>query len=147
MANPSFFGYRAPDLSYPMQNQGLPIQTIVSYNINSIPEEPASETLPPAAQPASTHSHISQSFDPYLTPYTLQPHNSQSFSDIQDTPVPPMSPPTNTRKKKAPTLHSEAWLPYKDRIIELHITRDPPLREVKNTIEKEFGFMAEYVSS
>jgi hypothetical protein len=146
MADPPFFGYHALELSYFTQSQGLPSQAIESYSINPIPGEPASESLPPAGQPDSTHSHISHLFDPYPTPYTTQQHNVQPFSDTQDIPVPPMGPPANTRKRKAPTLPRDAWLPYKDRIIELHITRKLPLREVKTIIEKEFGFTAEYVS-
>ena len=50
------------------------------------------------------------------------------------------------RKRKAPTLRVDAWEPYKARIIELHIEQGLPLGKVKDTIEKEFGFTAEYVS-
>ena len=54
-----------------------------------------------------------------------------------------MAPPVQTRKKKAPTLRAEAWEPYKARILELHIEQRRPLREVKQIIEEEFGFVAE----
>ncbi|KAJ9636760.1 hypothetical protein H2199_007754 [Coniosporium tulheliwenetii] len=54
-----------------------------------------------------------------------------------------MGPPTNPRKRKAPTLRAEDWEPYKARIIELHIEQNRPLPEVKDTIEREFGFQAE----
>jgi hypothetical protein len=147
MTSSPFFGYRAPELSYPTQNQGFPSQTIESYSIDPTSKEPLLETLPLAAQPTATHNHISNSFDLYPTPYTTQPHNVQPLSDIRDIPVPTMGPPIKPRKGKVPTLRSEAWQPYKNRIIELHITQDLPLREVKNIIEKESGFTAEYVSS
>jgi Clr5 domain len=142
MTNPPFPDH-APELSYLTQNQGPSSQAIAPYSMYSIPEEPASETLLPVAQLASTNRHILYSFDSCPAPYTTQSHNVQTFSDIQDIPVLPMGPPINTRKRKAPTLRREAWNPYRDRIIELHITQDLPLREVKNTIEKEFGFTAE----
>ena len=57
----------------------------------------------------------------------------------------PMSPPAVPRKRKAPTLKAADWEPYKARIIELHIDHNRPLPEVKDTIEKESGFVAEYV--
>jgi Clr5 domain len=53
-----------------------------------------------------------------------------------------MSQSAKTRKKKAPTLRVDAWSGYKDRIIELHIEQNLSLREVKETMEKEFGFVA-----
>jgi hypothetical protein len=44
-------------------------------------------------------------------------------------------------------LTADAWNPYKDRIVELHIEQNLPLSKVKETMEKEFGFTAEYVFS
>lgn len=58
-----------------------------------------------------------------------------------------MGPPAKPRKKKAATLSAAAWDPYKASIIELHITEGLPLPEVKDLMEKEFGFVAECVSS
>jgi hypothetical protein len=52
--------------------------------------------------------------------------------------------PANPRKKKAPTLRPEVWEPYKDRIRQLYFEQNVPLLEVKDLIEKEFGFNAEY---
>ncbi|KAF2248169.1 hypothetical protein BU26DRAFT_519899 [Trematosphaeria pertusa] len=57
-------------------------------------------------------------------------------------PTTAMGPPTQQRKRKAPTLRAEAWEPYKARIIELHITRSLPLKDVKTMME-DFGFIAE----
>jgi hypothetical protein len=57
----------------------------------------------------------------------------------------PMAPPPNPRKRKAPTLREEDWDPVKARIIELHITQNVPLAEVKRIVEQEFkliGFTA-----
>ena len=58
-----------------------------------------------------------------------------------------MSPPPKRRKKKAPTLRDKDWEPYKDRILELRDTQELSLQEIKETIEKEYGFTAEYGSS
>jgi Clr5 domain len=147
MTNPPFPVHHAPEPSYFTQNQGPSSQAIEPYSTYSILEEPAWETLLPAAQSASTNSHLLHSFDSHPAPYTTQSHNVQPFSDIKDRAVQTMGPPTNTRRKKAPTLRCEAWAPYKDRIIELHITQGLPLREVKIIIENDFGFIAEYVFS
>jgi Clr5 domain len=142
MTNPPFPDH-APELSDLTQTQGPSSQAVEPYSMYSILEEPASETSLPVAQLPSTNRHILHSFDSCPAPYTTQSHDVQNFSDIQDLPVLPMGPPINTRKRKAPTLRREAWNPYRDRIIELHITQGLPLREVKNTIEKESGFTAE----
>ncbi|KAF2835305.1 hypothetical protein M501DRAFT_942243 [Patellaria atrata CBS 101060] len=82
-------------------------------------------------------SHIPYSFHDY----PLQ--NGGSFGDSQTGPVIPMGPPTRPRKRKAPTLHANAWEPYKDRIVELYIEQRLSLKEVKKKIENEFGFIAE----
>jgi hypothetical protein len=55
------------------------------------------------------------------------------------------APPAKSRKRKAPTLHESDWAPYRNRIIELHILANRPLKEVREAIEKEFGFCAVYV--
>ncbi|OCK86083.1 TPR-like protein [Lepidopterella palustris CBS 459.81] len=131
-ADPTFFGYYAPELLYPMLSQSPPSQVPEFHGINQVYEQPA-------FTPGHTHS-----FNPSPTPWTIKPHNVQSLSDTQD--IPPaesMGPPTNKRKRKAPTLRANAWDPYKDRIIELHITQNLPLQKVKDIIQKEFGFTAE----
>lgn len=144
MANLPFAFGHAPELSYLAQNQRPSSQGTEPYGMYSMLEEPASDTLLSAAQPAYTDSQLSHHpFDPHPAPYAAQSHHVQPFSDIQDTPVLSMGPPTKTRKRKAPTLRREAWDPYQDRIKELHITQRLPLREVKDIIEKEFGFIAE----
>ena len=56
-----------------------------------------------------------------------------------------MAPPTTKRKRKAPTLRSDAWTPIKARIYELHVAQNTPLSEVKDIVEKEYeaiGFSA-----
>lgn len=54
-----------------------------------------------------------------------------------------MPPPPKTRKRKAPTLRESDWAPCKDRVLELY-TLGTTLNEVRDTIEAEFGFHAEY---
>lgn len=53
-----------------------------------------------------------------------------------------MSPPS-MRKRKAPTLYRRDWEPVKSRIAELYVTENRPLKEIKETLELEFGFTAE----
>jgi len=143
------FGSYEPALSYLMQNHGTTDQAFEFHGNNSVLEDRVSEILPPLGQIASTHNYVSRSFDPSPAPYTSQPQNFPPPNETKDTTAPSMGPPTRTRKRKAPTLHADDWEPYKARIIELHIERDPPfpLRKVKDIIETEFGFVAEYASS
>lgn len=75
---------------------------------------------------------------------------SDSIADNATASQPPPAssiaiPDTRARKKKARTLRESDWEPYKDRIIQLHLTEKRPLTEVKTTVEQEFGFTAEYV--
>ncbi|KEZ45389.1 hypothetical protein SAPIO_CDS2224 [Scedosporium apiospermum] len=55
-----------------------------------------------------------------------------------------MGPPTRPRKRKAGTLKAEDWEPRRPFIKRLHIDQGLPLKEVKNRMESEFGFKAEY---
>ena len=71
---------------------------------------------------------------------------SHQLSDsTSDTNVQLVAPPTNPRKRKAPTLRPDNWEPVKARLIELHINQKRPLPEVKQIVEEEFkpiGFTA-----
>ena len=58
-----------------------------------------------------------------------------------------MGPPTRPRKRKAGTWKAEDWEPRRPFIKRLHIDQGLPLKEVKNRMESEFGFKAEYVYS
>jgi hypothetical protein len=63
-------------------------------------------------------------------------------------PASPMGPPASPaqpRKRKAPTLRAKDWEPYKERVLDLHTTQGLPLWKVKQIIETEYGFQAEYV--
>ena len=76
----------------------------------------------------------------------VYPHiNTSTSEDQQRVSQSSMGPPTRTRKRKAPTLRAADWEPYKARIIELHVDQTPsvPLKEVKDIMEREFGFVAE----
>ena len=64
----------------------------------------------------------------------LVPHGASMGSSIK------------SRKRKAPTLKADAWEPYKARVIELHINQGMPIQKVKEIIENEFNFTAEYDS-
>ena len=75
-----------------------------------------------------------------------------SHSTSTSTPTAPagllslMGPPARPRKRKAPTLRADDWEPYKKRILDLHIVQKMSLPEVRQMIEEEYGFKAEYVA-
>lgn len=46
------------------------------------------------------------------------------------------------RRRKAPTLREGDWAPYKERLIDLHITQNLPLREVKEVMQRDHDFFA-----
>jgi hypothetical protein len=135
-----------PALSYPMLGHNVPDQAFWLYGDDSALEYPALNTVPTLGQLASTYNYEPHSFDQSPAPYNNQPPNFQPPNDIRDIAAPSMGPPTRMRKRKAPTLRVDAWEPHKARIIELHIEQGLPLGKVKDSIEKEFGFTAEYVS-
>lgn len=135
-----------PAPSYPMPSHNVPDQAFGLYGDDSSLKYPALDTVPTFRQLASTHSYGPHSCDPSPASYDYQPLNFQPPGDTRDTAAPSMGPPTRTRKRKAPTLHADAWEPYKARIIELHVEQGLPLGKVKDTIEEEFAFTAEYVS-
>jgi len=71
--------------------------------------------------------------------------NEDDFFGVQTTDPLPPGPLPRSRKRKAPTLRDEDWVPVKRRVIQLHIDENIPLPEVKKQIEKEFmssGFTA-----
>ena len=141
-ANPPVFGEL--DLSYPIQSQYVSRRDEL-YSSYLALDDSASQTLPVDRLVSTGQSYVSHLFDPSLAFHTGEPYNAEHFSETQVTPATPMGPP-KSRKRKAPTLHADAWEPYKARIVELHITQGLPLREVKKTIERDFGFTAEYVT-
>jgi hypothetical protein len=51
-------------------------------------------------------------------------------------------PSARPRKSKAPTIREADWEPHKARIIELHISENQPLDEVRRIMEAESGFCA-----
>jgi hypothetical protein len=57
-----------------------------------------------------------------------------------------MGPPARPRKRKAPTLRADDWEPYKKRILDLHIVQKLSLPKVRQMVEVEYGFKAEYVA-
>ena len=135
-----------PAPSYPTPSHNVPDQALGLYGNNPTLKYPALDTVPTIGRHISTHGYEPHSSDPSPAPYNYQPLNFQPPSDTQDIAAPSMGPPTRTRKRKAPTLCADVWEPYKARIIELHIEQGLPLGKVKDTIEKEFAFTAEYVS-
>jgi hypothetical protein len=134
-------------LSYGMHSQHIQNQTIPSPNIMyPIAEEHCFVAIPFERHINTTYEPVSSSSlsaTPYLPNLQGTLHN---FSDGPGIATSSMDPPAKKRKKKAPTLRADQWEPYRDRIKELHIDQNLPLREVKNVIEREFGFTAVYAS-
>jgi hypothetical protein len=71
---------------------------------------------------------------------------STSASAAPTEPALPIDPSARPRKRKAPTLRADDWEPYKKRILDLHIVQKLSLPKVRQTIEEEYGFKAEYVA-
>ncbi|KAF2787012.1 hypothetical protein K505DRAFT_134338, partial [Melanomma pulvis-pyrius CBS 109.77] len=147
--DPNFFGEL--DLSYPVPG---PYVTQEAYEPNDfhLALNPMLQMQPQGGHLALDPTPQMQLQGGYFTigPSELPPafsiheyRDAESESYAQTTPAIPMGPPIRPRKRKAPTLHASAWEPYKARIVELHNTQGLPLKEVKEHIENEFGFVAE----
>lgn len=53
-----------------------------------------------------------------------------------------LKPPTRPRKPKVPTMKDVDWEPYKNMIIDAHVTQQQPLQQVRAYMEREHGFVA-----
>ena len=115
-----------------------------SYDFQWTP--PAPQMQLQVEQFATIESHAPYAPQPSLAIPSHEYQNMGDVSNAQIAPALPMGPPARPRKRKAPTLRAGDWEPYKAQIIELHITQGLPLKEVKERMEKEFGFSAEYVT-
>jgi hypothetical protein len=102
---------------------------------------------------ASTQHHVQQPFgsrvpcsgdEPVATGFL---GNSQLTSTISTALAPPIHPQERTRKRKAATLRAADWEPYKKRILDLHNVQNLPLSKVKQVMEEEYGFHAEYATT
>jgi hypothetical protein len=96
-----------------------------------------------SAQPAVNQPEVFHLPNPPQKPVISAPQDTISLDNAELTAA-PMAPPPKRRKKKAPTLRAKDWEPYKNRILELHITQKLALPKVKTMIEEEFNFTAEY---
>jgi hypothetical protein len=107
------------------------------------------------AQFSSEHYGITQAHPLHML--SLSPalhndkqHNAEPVGDFQPVftaPASPMGPPAQPRKRKAPTLRADDWEPHKHRVLELHLTQELPLPEVRKRMEDDYGFIAKYVAS
>jgi hypothetical protein len=71
-------------------------------------------------------------------------HSVQEFNKTDQQPA---SLPATSRRRKVPTLYECDWASYKNRIVQLHIRENRPLKEVRAIMENEVGFCAVYVHS
>ena len=95
------------------------------------------------AEPIPPQINGTSHFEPVAQADTAMFDITESSFETEIRPNTSMAPPTRVRKRKAPTLRDSDWEPYKDRIVQLHITQDRPLPEVKKIMEEETGFTAE----
>jgi hypothetical protein len=135
--NPPFF--EESSLSNPIPSPYVAHQLYDPYGIH-LALDPALQTQPQDGQ------FMFGSFDPSPAFGVHKHHDAETGNYTQTTPAIPMGPPIRSRKSKAPTLRANAWEPYKAQIVELHITQGLPLKEVREHIQREFGFTAEYVT-
>jgi hypothetical protein len=111
------------------------------------------QTQHPGGRIATTQDHVAHPFNvsTVLPGYTQHDAefttNGQLWSAAPEGPALPMGPPVRLRKRKAPTLRADDWEPYKKRILDLHIAQRLPLSKVRQMIEEEYGFKAQYVTS
>lgn len=142
--------YVFPDLSAFVTpgSSATPNQALELHGNNPGFDGHALGSLGPLGYSTPADHYMSNSMDILSVPPTYPPLNASPSSNHHDVPARPMGPPPKRRKRKAPTLRAVDWEPHKARIIELHITQKPPLslKEVKDTMEREFGFVAEYVA-
>lgn len=104
------------------------------------------QTQLPDGQFATTQNPALQQFSLPTLHHSYTQHDADFASDSQPASAAPMGPPDRPRKRKAPTLRADNWEPYKKRILDLHITQNLPLPKVRQMIEEEYGFKAEYVA-
>jgi hypothetical protein len=117
----------------------------IGVNPTDQPPE-SSESLHSTQQQFMTdQNHILYSPDISQDSLIVTPQNMVSLGDFGGSLVSPMARLPKPRKKKAPTRRAKDWEPYKARILDLHDTQNLSLKTVKNMIENEFGFTAEYV--
>lgn len=131
-----------PHLYFPIWSPDISQPNLELYGSDMDLDLP-SQTLPTEGHLTTEQSSNSYTVYPSPALHTHTNHEAESFGDVHTMPAISMGPPTKGRKRKAPTLRADAWEPYKDRILELHITQKLPLREVKERISSEFGFTAE----
>src|SRR5215469_1913655 len=125
----------------------LPDQTFELYGTVPALEDPAPEPIHTLGQLASSDNYMMHSFNSSPLPNPSKPTSQQAPSDSQNMVATSMGPPSRPRKPKAPTLRAGDWEPVKARVIELHINQNLPLPKVRDIIEQEFNFKAEYVQS
>lgn len=125
------------DSEYPWTSEQL-------YGLYHTPLAPESFLAQSTYAQTTAAQDLHHAFEPSPAP-EIQMAGNIDYGDAQAIPSLAMGPPTNPRKRKAPTLRESDWQPYKARILELHIEQKRPLREVKEIIELEFDFTAECV--
>ncbi|KAH8690356.1 Clr5 domain-containing protein [Phaeosphaeriaceae sp. PMI808] len=100
----------------------------------------------PSGLSATTHLSTPHPFSLSTALPSHEQHDAESAGNSQSAfvaPASPMGPPARPRKRKAPTLRANVWEPYKDRILDLHITQGLVLPKVRQMMEEEYGFKAE----
>lgn len=106
----------------------------------------------PGGQVATTQNHalhplgLSTVFPGYNQHDAGFASNDQVAATAPAMPALHMDPPARPRKRKAPALRDTDWEPYKNRILDLHVTQGLPLSKVGQIMQEEHGFKAGYVT-
>jgi Clr5 domain len=135
---PDLPGYEEPGFPLLAQSSSVFDQPYDLQDIYSVFGSQVPGILLPVAESTFTQGYIPPSPNPYAV-LEVQDATSNALEIAQL----PMGPSAKTRKRKAPKLNAEAWEPHKPHIKWLHIDLGLPLKEVKERMEKEFGFRAE----
>ncbi|KAF2267719.1 TPR-like protein [Lojkania enalia] len=130
------------DFLNPVQSHYVAHQVYEPYSIH-MPLDIGLQTQLQGGYYTTSQSAVPHPLDPSLAPRIYDYHYAEVARNVESMSATSMGPPPRKRQRKAPTLRADAWEPYKDRIIELHITQKLPLRKVKEIIKEEYGFTAE----
>lgn len=70
------------------------------------------------------------------------PENQLSMPNSSQHQLRSPQPPSRKRAAKAPTMSAKQWKPAETRIEQLYVYDDKSIRELRETVNNEFGFVA-----
>lgn len=140
--------HECPNISYdqfPFRQNLAVHQAYQSYGVSTTPDLilPTNDSI---GGYLTTQGHDVQPA-PFATgSATEQGDGLGNLRNFQPSTIPSMAPPPVPRKRKAPTLTAADWEPYKQDVLDLHVTQGLTLPEVREKMIEKRGFIAEYVT-